>query len=460
MTVCGCDKCTTMSTVDVKWPSPVSPVTDDLALLFRGNIYGVRAWSSQHRPDGGQSMLQLSMMSPVHNTVRGPGGEPVQMIARYLLVERLDELTDEALRRLMRLEPAYAALTIDAGQRRRGMRSTLELALSRVAGHAIPPLERRATTVVGRERAEQGFPLAALMRSFQLDLRVLWEAVMAEGHTRHISTSAHFLEGLIRVWEATDANTVEVVQAYSRTEREIAQARNELRARSFERLLLDSDTEPACVTRAASLLGLPTDLPVLVLVGDGVSATADELRHARAALEQTSTAHHLGWVGDELIGLFIVGRRGEQVVREALAPLSAYTCGLARVETLAETALGLRLARAAVRGVVEPGVHALQSRWLEAFATVDDELGAALVRTTLRRLLAAPERDALLETLDAYARVGSVARAAEETYRHRNTVRNRLRAAEELCGLDLSVPRDSAILALALAWWQAHRQQS
>lgn len=156
----------------------------------------------------------------MHNTVRGLDAEPVRVIAQFLLDERLDELTDEALRRLMKLEPAYAALTMDADRRRRGMRSTLELALSRLAGHAVPPLERRATTEVGRERAEQGFPLAALMRSFQLDLRVLWEAVMAEGRARRISTSVDFLEGLIRVWEATDANTVEVVQAYSRTERE------------------------------------------------------------------------------------------------------------------------------------------------------------------------------------------------------------------------------------------------
>lgn len=395
----------------------------------------------------------------MHNTVRGLDAEPVRVIAQFLLDERLDELTDEALRRLMKLEPAYAALTMDADRRRRGMRSTLELALSRLAGHAVPPLERRATTEVGRERAEQGFPLAALMRSFQLDLRVLWEAVMAEGRARRISTSVDFLEGLIRVWEATDANTVEVVQAYSRTEREIAQARNELKARSFERLLLHSDSEPACVSQAASLLGLPTDLPVLVLVGDGISAASDELRHVRTALERTSTVHHLGWIGDELIGLFVVGRRGERVVRETLTPLSTYICGLARVETLTETAPGLRLARAAVRGADEPGVHALESRWVGAFATADNELGAALVRMTLGRLLAAPERDALLETLEAYARLGSVAKVAERTFRHRNTVRNRLRVAEELCGLDLSVPQDSAILALALAWWQAQRRQ-
>lgn len=399
------------------------------------------------------------MLSLVHNTVRSPDAEPVRLIAQFLLEERLEELTDEALRRLMKVEPAYAALTIDAVRRRRGMRSTLELALSRLAGNAIPPLEHRATTEVGRERAEQGFPLAALMRSFQLDLRVLWEAVIAEGRVRRISTSIDFLEGLIRVWEATDANTVEVVQAYSRTEREIAQARNELMARSFERLVLHSDSEPACVTEAASLLGLPTDLPILVLVGAGISAPSEELRQVRTALRRTSTVHYLGWIGDELIGLLVVGRRGERVVRETLTPLSTHICGLSRAATLTETASGLRLARAAVRGADEPGVHLLESRWVGAFATADNELGAALVRTTLGRLLAAPGRDALLETLEAYARLGSVAEVADETFRHRNTVRNRLRIAEELCGLDLSVPRDSAILALGLAWWQAQRRQ-
>lgn len=390
----------------------------------------------------------------------GPGITPqhdhVQAIAQYLLDERLDQLTDGALLRLMAEEPAYAALTMDAGMRRRGMRRTLELALSRLAGDPLPALENRATTEVGRERAEQGFPLDALMHSFQLDLRVLWEAVLAEGRKRGISTNVGFLDALIRVWEATDANTVEVVQAYRRTEREIAEARNELRSRAFERLIRDSDREPTSVAEASKLFGLPTEQPALVLVGDGVDAGSTQLRRCRDLLDRTSTVHHLAWVGDELVGIFVIGRRGEQAVRDSLEPLDAWRCGVARVDDLAATAPGLRLARAAIRGVTQPGLHRIEQRWVDAVATVDDELGQAMVRDVISGLLAASDSDSLLETLHAYLRTGSIAGVAEQTYRHRNTVRNRLRSIEELCGVDLAVPRDVALVALALGWWEAH----
>lgn len=309
---------------------------------------------------------------------------------------------------------------------------------------------------MGRERAEQGFPLDALMHSFQLDLRVLWEAVLAEGRRRGISTDDRFLDALIRVWEATDANTVEVVQAYRRTEREIAEARNELRSRVFERLIRDSDREPTSVTEASSLFNLPKDLPTLVLVGDGVDAVSIELRRCRDLLDRTSTAHHLAWVGDELVGVFVIGRRGEQVVYDSLEPLAAWRCGVARVDDLPSTALGLRLARAAIRGVTQPGLRRLEQRWVEAVATVDNDLGQAMVRDVLSGLIAAADRGSLLETLRAYLRTGSVAGVAEQTYRHRNTVRNRLRSIEELCGVDLAVPRDVALVAVALSWWDAH----
>lgn len=386
---------------------------------------------------------------------RGGRDDHVQSIARQLLDERLEELTDSALTRLMGQEPAYAGLAMDADLRRRGMRSTLDLALRRVAGDTLPALENRATTEVGRERARQGFPLAALMHSFQLDLRVLWEAVLTEGRARGISTNSGFLDALIRVWEATDANTVEVVQAYRRTENEIAEARNELRGRAFERLILNSDVEPASVTQAATVLGLPTDQPVLVLVGDGVEAASTELRRCRDALHRSSTPHHLAWIGDELVGVFVVGRTGDSVIRQAMGPLSTRRCGVSQVSTLAETATGLRLARAAARGFRRSGIHDIQASWIEAFATADDELGARLVRSVIRPVLAAPDRNSLLETLEAYLRTGSVTSVASETYRHRNTVRNRLRRIEELCHIDLSVPRDVAAVALAVSSYQA-----
>ncbi|MFF4033854.1 hypothetical protein ACFYZ2_29565 [Streptomyces sviceus] len=117
----------------------------------------------------------------------------VQAIARQLLVERLDELTSRALEQLEAEEAAYASAGRDPVQKREGMRRTLELALTRLAGGPVPGTVSRATEDVGRERAEQACPLTALMHSFQLDLRTLWEAVLAEGRAHGISADPDFL---------------------------------------------------------------------------------------------------------------------------------------------------------------------------------------------------------------------------------------------------------------------------
>lgn len=396
-------------------------------------------------------------MCAMHSSAaaRHSSAAAIRSIAHTLLTEQLDELTDAALTRLMHEEPAYAALTMDPEQRRTGMHNTLELALRRLAGDELPPLSARATSEVGRERAEQGFPLTALMHSFQLDLRVLWEAVLEAGRTRGISSEPGFLDALIRVWEATDANTVEVIEAYRRTERDLASQRGELQARAFERLILGSDQDPAGVTEASRLLGLPVDQPVLVLVGDDVDAGSPALRLCREALERSNAAYHLGWIADELIGVAVLGRRNAEDVHLAFAELKGWRCGVSGVGDLTLTTLGVRLARAARRGATESGVHALEDHWLEAAATADDEVGAALARTVLTSLVRSADGEALLETLRSYLRIGSVVGVAEDTYRHRNTVRNRLRAIEVHTGLNLSVPRDVATLGLAVAWWES-----
>jgi DNA-binding PucR family transcriptional regulator len=70
-------------------------------------------------------------------------------------------------------------------------------------------------------------------------------------------------------------------------------------------------------------------------------------------------------------------------------------------------------------------------------------------------LMALPENDraAVLETLEAFVEgSGSVAEVAAQTFRHRNTVRNRLQTVERVTGLSLSRPRDVAAITLAMAW--------
>ena len=82
----------------------------------------------------------------------------------------------------------------------------------------------------------------------------------------------------------------------------------------------------------------------------------------------------------------------------------------------------------------------------------NDELAGAMARDVLSPLMALGGRCGLLETLESYLQEGSIAGVAAQTYRHRNTIRNRLRVVEEVTGLDLSRPCDTTLLALATAW--------
>jgi hypothetical protein len=369
-----------------------------------------------------------------------------------LLDERLDTLTTDSLARLELEEPAYAGVTLDPALKRSGMRRTLELALSRLAGGPVPESVARATEDIGRERAEQGFPLPALMHSFQLDLRILWEAVVDEGRERSLSTDQAFIDSLILVWEATDANSVEVVDAYRRTERDLASHRVEIRGRAFERLVLEGELDSTTVTEASARLAIAIDSSLVVLVAESVPTRDDSLMRCRDDLQRAGFPFHFSWLGDELLGIVDRGHRPESRVVEILQRLDQWRCGLSTVEGLAAVPRGIRLARAVIRSDASPGVRLIQAHWIGTVMAHNEELGGTMAQEILSPIMALRERDGIFETLHSYLRTGSIAEVATLTYRHRNTVRNRLQTVERATGLTLARPADAALLAMSVEW--------
>ncbi|GAA2410528.1 hypothetical protein GCM10010191_19290 [Actinomadura vinacea] len=376
----------------------------------------------------------------------------VRSIARTLLTERLEELATMAQERLDREEPAYAEMVAAPGVKLAGMRNTLELALTRLAGGPVPDDVARATAEVGRQRAEQGFPLAALMHSFQLDLRTLWEAIIAEGRRRGLTADPEFLDGLLLVWEATEANSVEVVDAYRRTERDLASHRVEVRGRAFGRLVLEGEQDPAVVADASALLGIPAEAPLIVVVAEGVPTKDRALDSCRNLLQSAGYPFHFGYIGDELLGVVNRGRRSSDAVHELLAPLGEWPCGTADVDGLADTPRGVRLARAAIRSDAAPGLRPIRSHWIGAIMSGNEELTGLMAREVLAPLLTLRNHDILIDTLRGYLELGSIAEVAGRTYRHRNTVRTHLQTIETATGLDISIPTDAALLTMATQW--------
>ncbi|MTD57417.1 helix-turn-helix domain-containing protein [Amycolatopsis pithecellobii] len=389
---------------------------------------------------------------------RGRQDEAVRSIAKMLLTERLDELAVTAQARLDREEPAYAGMIeTEPGQKLAGMRRTLRLALTRLAGEAVPSEVAQATADVGRQRAEQGFPLPAVVRSFQLDLHTVWEAIIEEGRSRGLADGHNFLDGLLVAWEAIDANNIEVVDAYRRTQAHLDSHRFEIRRRAFERLILEGEHDDAVVAEASAALGMAAHGSFTVVVAAGVPIQHHALTKCRNALQQASLPFHFGYLGDELLGIVNSGRQPGRAIHRMLRPLDDWRCGTAEITGLGNTAAGVRLARAAMRSSVESGIRPIKSHWVGAIMSGNEELAGLMAGEVLTPLMKLRECDSIIETLCSFLELGSVAAVAEQTYRHRNTIRNRLKAVEDATGLSLAVPNEAALLAMATEWLKSPR---
>lgn len=390
---------------------------------------------------------------PAHPTA--PAQTWIREVARRLLEGHLDDLTDLAIARVNADEPEYAQSRVSHSDLRRSMSRTLALALTRVAGDEIPQELQTAASEVGRLRAEQGLSLPALLHSYRIDLRILWEAIIRETRAAGLTPDEDLLESSIVVWEAVEANTAEVVDAYRRAREDMSKSLDVLKDRAFERLVLVGESDATAVREAARRLALTPDARYLVVVGDDVPVDHALVVSASARLGGRGLRCHLGWIGDAFIGVVLLaGRRPDEVV-SALSSLKEWPCGAAVVDGLVAVPRGVRLAKAVIPTLTRPGVHLLESDWPSVLVAANEELARALADQVLGPLLALPENDraAVFETLDAFIEgSGSVAEVAAQTLRHRNTVRNRLQTVERVTSLSLSRPRDVASIALAMAW--------
>ncbi len=379
----------------------------------------------------------------------------IRGIAKRLLQDQLDELTARAVSLIQSDEPEYALSRVSQADLKRSMRRTLALALARITGEAIPDDLVTAASEVGRLRAEQGLPLSALLHSYRLDLRVLWEAIIREGRADGVAGEQGFLESSILVWEAVEANTAEVVDAYRSAKEDQSKSLDVLRRRAFEKLVLTGEVDSSAVREASKRLEFPDESRNLVLVGDEVPVDRAVVVASVARLRARGLHSYFGWIGDEFVGVVLLaGRRPDDVVFD-LEPLSKWKVGAAVVDGLREVPRGVRLARAVIRSRTEAGVQLLHLDWPAVLISANEELAKALADQVLGPLLALPDNDraAVFETLQAYVEgSGSVAEIASTTLRHRNTVRNRLQTVERITGLSLSKPRDVAAISLAMAW--------
>jgi hypothetical protein len=372
----------------------------------------------------------------------------IRSAARRLLDIRLSEIVERAVNQTIHDEPTYSSGQVSRDDLSYHMERTMRLALTRLVGDDIPDALASAAVEVGRIRAHQNVPLPSVLHSFRIDLKTLWEALIAEGRALGVDTRADFLEqSSLMVWEAVEANTEEVVHGY-----QVAQGnREEIRSAAFERLLLDGDSHQSAVDDAARMLELPSAGRYVCLVGAFAIPRPELVTECMRTLERNETSFYFNWFAQELQGIIHI-TEGQLDVTAALAPLGEHVCAIIDADGLGSVPRAIRLARMSVRGRTDPGVRKVRDNWLHAVTSANTELSTALWEAVFGPLSALTEfeRNGIMETVgDLVRHGGAIADIAARTYRHRNTVRKRLQTFTALTGFDLSQTTDLATTAIA-----------
>ncbi|MEV0412744.1 helix-turn-helix domain-containing protein [Streptomyces sp. NPDC050448] len=375
------------------------------------------------------------------------------------LSRRIAVTADRLADRTLAEDPAYAALLGRAELRERihhNLRQSVEGLVRGIRGLPLELADARAT---GTLRAEQGLPLASLLRTYRRGGRLVWQTLGEAVAAHDPSELPRLLPAAAVLWDVVDQLTDAVADAYRCTEAARCDRDRERRAALLDALLDGAGpSEGPAASEAAAQLGLAErGRFAVVVLGPGGSGGPGDL--GRLAAEPAASGLRVLWRirADGETGLVELGHHPLESVRELLGPLRARAGVSPVVETPGDLARARWLAALALRTVAASGgpcTALLDERLPTALVASQAELAGRLRQVVLGPVLALPAEDCrvLLNTLGTWLTCqGSTTYAAQRLYCHRNTVSNRLRRLEQLTGRTLSDPAHVVELALAHA---------
>jgi PucR C-terminal helix-turn-helix domain len=293
-------------------------------------------------------------------------------------------------------------------------------------------LERAAA--VGRERAEQGLSVDAVLHAYRISITAVWsrfgELARAEG--ADVATVLAFSETL---WHWADA-VMDVVGAAHR-EVELEQAREEQQRRdAFVFALLTGTLGPDELRRESANFGLDPERAYVPFRARGASH--------RAALGVAGPGGLFIALDHDVAGIAAAAPDAPAGVTVGYAPaarLEALPVGFARAGRALQTALAFD----------EQGAFSLADLSIRPAILADEALGDAFAERHLAPLEGlGMELEVTLRTyLDHGMRIEDTARALHV---HANTLRHRLRRYEEATGATLRDPR-----VVVELWWALER---
>src|SRR3954447_19424554 len=345
-------------------------------------------------------------------------------------------------------------------------------ALRELRPPTAPELEGAAA--IGRERAEQGLTVDAVLHAYRISIGAVWSRFgeLARERGADVSSVLAFSETL---WLWADAVMDVVASAHREVELELAREEQQRRD-AFVLALLTGTIDPDELRRESATYGLDPEREYVPFraraaprpTSEGTAPDRPETRTLphRIALALAGDDGLVTALDHDLVGIAARAPVSMPGVATGLGPpvrLDAVPNAFALASRALQTALAFReegtrsLADLSIRPAIladEALGDAFEARYLEPLA--DAALGAAFEARCLEALAELGRLGAELETtlrtwFDEDMRVEDAARALHV---HPNTLRHRLRRFEEATGANLRRPTD-----LVELWWALERRR-
>jgi hypothetical protein len=318
-------------------------------------------------------------------------------------------------------------------------------ALRELRPPTAPELEGAAA--IGRERAEQGLTVDAVLHAYRISIGAVWSRFgeLARERGADVSSVLAFSETL---WLWADAVMDVVASAHREIELELAREEQQRRD-AFVLALLTGTIDASELRRECATFGLDLEREYIPFRARAAAASNGRTLPHRIALALAGDDGLVTALDHDLVGIAARAPVSMPGVATGLGPparLAALPNAFALASRALQTALAFR----------EEGTRSLADLSIRPAILADEALGDAFEARYLEPLAALGRLGAELETtlrtwFDEGMRVEDAARALHV---HPNTLRHRLRRFEEATGAALRRPTD-----LVELWWALERRR-
>ncbi|HWN36058.1 MAG TPA: helix-turn-helix domain-containing protein [Pseudonocardia sp.] len=385
-----------------------------------------------------------------------PAPAPALIAAAAALRERVPELCAAIVARIEQSLPLYRDTgTVEGGSLAESVRQNMEYLLTSTLGDA--PEDFSASHNTGRRRAQQGVPMAEMLRSYRIGFALFWEAVAEEVISQGHWSERDLTDTATALWWAADEFSAAATEAYRETTAELVEQRERQRSALLEALITSGGLDRGAVWEIAEKLGLPRAGSFAAVAAEVGEIGTEPLPGIAVRLRELGVWSAWRLLPRLQVGIVSLPSAELEPLVTALEVAATARIGVSPVYPALEgTPHAVYLAKIALSSIGggPPRVSRFAATPLAILVAAAPDAAAQIARTVLGPLLALPrdEQDLLLDTLGTWLdTAGSARDTAARMSCHANTVRHRLHRIAEHTGRSVEDPAAAAELAAALA---------